>query len=105
MHRFGNPPILLPVKDENGLNKSIRRSLGLRLRWLFDNKILPEALKELATCIKEDGNDGAHSGTLTKEDIEDQRDFTFAILERLHTEPEKLRIAKQRRDDRRKQNS
>lgn len=82
-------------------NAKIRRNLGLRLEWLFENKILPDELKELSSCIKEDGNDGAHEGTLKEEDAEDLLDFTTALLERLYTEPERLKIAKERRDQRR----
>lgn len=92
---------MLPESNSDGLNNNIRRSLGLRLIWLFDNNKLPESLKELASCIKEDGNDGAHAGTLTKEDAEDQLDFTSVLLERLYTEPEKLKLAEKRRQERR----
>jgi hypothetical protein len=92
---------LLPKEDTPGLNSKVRRDLGLRLPWLFSNKILPEALHELSSCIKEDGNDGAHAGTLSEEDARDLLDFTVALLERLYTEPERLRLAKQRRDKRR----
>ena len=83
-------------------NAKIRRDLGLRLPWLFDNGILPSDLRELAQCVKEDGNDGAHMGALTKLDAEDLLDFTTVLLERLITEPERLRLAQTRRDDRRK---
>jgi hypothetical protein len=93
---------LLPEKDENGLNAKIRRNLGLRLRWLFENALLPSTLRELSSCVKEDGNDGAHAGTLTREDAEDLLEFAYAFLERIYTEPEKLRLAKQRREIRRK---
>lgn len=92
---------LLPAVNENGLNRQIRRSLGLRLPWLFDNGLLPEALRELSACIKEDGNDGAHEGTLKKEDAEDILDFAVMLLERLYTEPERLKLAQIRRDKRR----
>jgi hypothetical protein len=54
---------------------------------------LPEALRDLSSCVKEDGNDGAHAGTLTKEDAEDLLDFTTALLERLYTEPKQLALA------------
>ena len=57
---------MLPTGDAEGLNAKVRRDLGLRLPWLFANGLLPQALKELSTCIKEDGNDGAHAGTLVK---------------------------------------
>lgn len=96
---------LLPATDDNGLNSKIRRSLGLRLPWMFDQGILPAAIKELSACIKEDGNDGAHDGSLKKDDAEDLLDFTFALLERMYTEPERLRLAKERREARRSDTS
>ena len=91
---------LLPDEAE-GLNSKVRRNLGLRLPWLFDHHRLPESLRDLSSCIKEDGNDGAHEGSLKKEDAEDLLDFTTALLERLYTEPERLRLAKERREQRR----
>jgi hypothetical protein len=92
---------LLPVENADGLNSKIRRNLGFRLIWLFDNNLLPNALKDLAACVKEDGNDGAHEGTLERADAEDLLDFTVAVLERLYTEPERLRLAAERRTERR----
>ncbi len=92
---------MLPVENENGLNNRIRRSLGLRLEWLFEKNILPGALQELSACIKEDGNDGAHEGSLSEEDAADILDFTYVLLERLYTEPHRLELAKQRRQARR----
>lgn len=93
---------LLPKDNIDGLTQNIRRSLGLRLVWLFDRGILPPGLRELSTCIKEDGNDGAHAGTLKKHDAQDIEDFTFELLERLYTEPKRLALAKERRESRRK---
>jgi hypothetical protein len=43
------------------------------------------------------GNDGAHQGTLTKEEAYDLLDFTTALLERVFTEPEKIKLAEERR--------
>ena len=60
---------MLPEKDEQGLNANIRRNLGLRLPWLFDTKRLPEALRDLSACVKDDGNDG----TKTNDDENDER--------------------------------
>lgn len=91
----------LPVDDTPGLNHRVRRDLGLRLPWLFDNKFLPEGLRDLAACIKEDGNDGAHAGNLTKDDAEDLLDFTYTLLERLYTEPAAIKLAEARRLERR----
>jgi len=95
----------LPEENDNGLNHKIRRNLGFRMKWLFDNNKLPKALEELASCVKEDGNDGAHEGTLTKADAEDLLDFTVALLERLYTEPAMLRLAQERRAARRQADS
>ncbi len=91
----------LPKENVDGLNARIRRNLGLRLPWLFDHDLLPSSLRELSSCVKEGGDDGAHVGDLTKNDAENLIDFTIAILERLYTEPERLRMAKERRDSRR----
>ncbi|MEJ8569696.1 DUF4145 domain-containing protein [Elongatibacter sediminis] len=91
---------LLPEEGE-GLNSKVRRNLGLRLPWLIDNKILPEALRELSSCIKDDGNDGAHEGILGEEDAADILDFTFILLQRLYTEPKRLELAAERRNKRR----
>ncbi len=88
-------------RKRGGLNRATRRNLGLRLPWLFDNGSLPEGLRQLSTCVKEDGNDGAHAGTLTTKDAEDLLDFTTVLLERLYTEPERLRLAVERRLQRR----
>ncbi len=94
---------MLPAPEEEapGLNATIRRNLGLRLPWLFDNGRLPLDLKALSSCIKDDGNDGAHAGTLKREDAEDLLDFTTALLERIYTEPQRLRSAEERRAARR----
>jgi len=92
---------MLPVEETAGLNAKTRRDLGLRIPWLFQAGLLPEALKELSSCIKEDGNDGAHAGTLIEADAQDLLDFTMVLLERVYTEPERLRLAKERRDTRR----
>ena len=92
---------MLPSEDKPGLNSKVRRDLGLRIPWLFQSGYLPETLRDLSSCIKEDGNDGAHAGTLTEADASDLLDFSVALLERLYTEPERLRLAKVRRDARR----
>jgi len=94
-------PMLPPEGAEGGPNAKIRRDLGLRLPWLFANNKLPSDLRELSAAIREDGNDGAHQGTLTKEEAYDLLDFTTALLERVFTEPEKIKLAEKRREQRR----
>lgn len=88
---------MLPVDAGEPPPAKVRRSLGLRLDWLFDNARLPSGLRELAECLHQDGNDG----TLSMEDAEDLLDFTVALLERMYTEPKKLELAKARRVERR----
>lgn len=93
---------LLPPENE-APNSKIRRSLGLRIEWLLNNGKLDRNLEELSSCIKDDGNDGAHDGTLGQVDAEDIKDFTFIFLERLYTEPQRLENAKTRRAQRHQQ--
>ncbi|WP_186060979.1 DUF4145 domain-containing protein [Burkholderia gladioli] len=94
--------ILKGIKDQSIITNKIRYSLGFRLEWLFSNNYLDKNLEELAECVKEDGNDGAHDGTLTDVDAEDLHDFTVALLERLYSQPARLAAAKDRRLTRRK---
>ena len=94
---------LLPPLGEDPSNR-VRRSMGLRLDWLFDHRKLPDALRELAECLKEDGNDGAHEGTLTIADAENLLDFTVELLKRMFTEPKMLEFARLRREERRAAN-
>jgi hypothetical protein len=91
---------LLPPEGEP--SHKVRRDLGLRLPWLFKNGLLPQGLEKLSHCIKEDGNDGAHAGTLIPEDALDLRDFTYELLERLYSDPKKLELAESRREQRRR---
>jgi hypothetical protein len=51
----------------------------------------------LPNCIKEEGNDSAHAGSLTKEDTQDLLDLTVALLERLIIGPKKVKLAEERR--------
>lgn len=89
---------MLPaVGTEGGPNNKQRRDLGLRLPWLFENGLLPADLHDLASCIKDDGNDGAHTGNLTESDTEDLLDFTYSLLDRLYTEPARVKLALERR--------
>lgn len=89
------------LSDDGEPSARTRRSLGLRIQWLFDNGELPDDLHKLAECLREDGNDGAHDGTLKKVDAEDLHDFCFELLRRLYTEPERVRLAQERRNQRR----
>ncbi len=77
------------------------RDLGLRLPWLFSHGLLPDDLKGLSSCVRQDGNDGAHDGTLAAVDALDLQDFTVELLQRLYTEPKRLELAQARRNERR----
>jgi hypothetical protein len=92
---------LLPPEPMPGLTRRRRRDLGPRVEWLMQNGRITRELYDLSECIREDGNDGAHDGTLKKEDAADLLDFTVALFERMFTEPGRLRLAKERRDKRR----
>ena len=92
---------LLPPESEASPNAHTRRTLGLRLPWLFDNSKLTESLRELSHCVKEDGNDGAHAGTIGQEDAEDLLDFTVVLLDQMYTQPKRVELASKRRADRR----
>ncbi|MGQ0444699.1 MAG: DUF4145 domain-containing protein [Beijerinckiaceae bacterium] len=94
---------LLPTENDDvpQPNGRQRRDLGLRLPWLIENGRLPETLGQLAAVVREDGNDGAHVGNLQQEDADDLKDFTEVLLERLFTEPARLRMAEERRVQRR----
>ncbi|WP_448665131.1 DUF4145 domain-containing protein [Sphingomonas sp. CJ20] len=84
-----------------GPNNAERKRLYDRLEYLFSASLIAPELRDLADCVREDGNDGAHDGTLNKEDAEDLIDFTEQLLERVYTEPARLRLAKARREGRR----
>ena len=78
-----------------------RFPLSRRLSWLFDNEHVPSDLRDLATCINDDGNDAAHVAGLNKVDAEDLLDFSRELLNRIYTEPARIRIANERRKRRR----
>jgi Domain of unknown function (DUF4145) len=96
-------PMLPDEGTAGGPNAKVRRDLGLRLPWLFENGKLPAELHELSAVIKQDGNDGAHQGTLTEADARDLLDFTTTLLERVYTQPKKLELARGRQQQRRAQ--
>ena len=92
---------LLPSDKAEPPDERTRRILGPRLEWLFENKKLPEVLKDLASVVKDDGNDGAHRGTVDKETAEDLVDFTERLLTLMYTEPARIEAAKKRSAERR----
>ena len=85
------------VSEPNG---HVRRNLGPRIEWLLKVGGLPSDLKALAAAVKDNGNDGAHDGTLVKNDAEDVKDFCIELVRRLFTEPERIRLAEARRESR-----
>ncbi|HGM5118010.1 TPA: DUF4145 domain-containing protein [Stenotrophomonas maltophilia] len=91
---------LVPSEDQGGPNHRTARELGLRLPWLFKNGKLPEDLHDLSVCIKDDGNDGVHRGSLSTAEAEDLLDFTTELLRRRYTEKERIRLARERKEAR-----
>ncbi|MBQ9353657.1 DUF4145 domain-containing protein [Phyllobacterium sp.] len=95
-------PLMPPEGEEP--NRNIRRSLGLRLKWLFENGRMAKSLEELSHCIQQDGNDGVHDVNLTQAVVDDIADFTVEVLQTLYTVPARLRLAQERREQRRQTN-
>jgi hypothetical protein len=95
---------LLPDQEQRDVpqpTKEQRFKLGNRIDWLIEQgKIAPE-LSRLAHCVRQNSNDGVHDGSLEEKDAEDLLDFTIALLERHFTEPERLRLAELRFEERR----
>lgn len=92
---------MLPKEGASNLSEHQKKYLAPRINWLIDNQLFPSDLKELATCIREDGNDGAHDGTLGRAEAMDLLDFTTALLESIYTTPEKIKQAEKKRSKRR----
>ncbi|WP_289296499.1 DUF4145 domain-containing protein [uncultured Reyranella sp.] len=88
---------MLPPAGTPGIKRRQREVLAERLAWLFENGVIPRDLEPLSSAIREDGNDGAHDGTLVEHDAHDLHDFSRALLERLYTEPRKVALAQERR--------
>ena len=88
----------LMIKDKH---PNVRGSLKAKLDKLFDDGLINQGLKDLADCIREDGNDGAHNDPLSKADAEDLLEFADRLLTQVYTEPRKLEVARERRDRRR----
>ena len=72
-----------------------------RLQALCDKKQFAPGLRDLATAVRQDGNDGAHDGTLDNDSVEDMALFADRFLTQLYTEPTKVAEAKKRRNKRR----
>ncbi|WP_211090829.1 DUF4145 domain-containing protein [Sphingomonas sp. S2M10] len=87
--------------NEDQPNAKQRNNLFDRLGWLFDSGKLPKDLRAIADCVRQDGNDAAHDGSLAKIDAEDLLDFTAAMLSRVFTEPARIAAAEARRKARR----
>ena len=78
------------------------KDLKLRLDWLFEKQILSAALKDLSSCIHEDGNDAAHDLVgIDKAEASDLSEFTEMILQALYTVPGQIEENRRRRDERR----
>ncbi|MCH7336894.1 DUF4145 domain-containing protein [Acinetobacter sp. NIPH 2699] len=91
------------LKKNNNLEpkSNDNKTIHNRLTWIFKNKIIADDLEELSRCIKDDGNDAAHDGTIGETEANDLLDFTYELLERVYTQPERVNLAKIRRSERR----
>lgn len=88
--------------DPRPPNWKICKDLRLRLDWLFEKNLLSPALKDLSSCIHEDGNDAAHDADgIRQAEAEDLADFTESALKTLFTVPGQIAENRKRRDERR----
>lgn len=100
--RIGIEPQSVDRQDPNYISWKVAKDLRLRLDWLFERDKLPEDLKELVSCVHQDGNDAAHSDeTIGQEGALDLQDFTMEILETIYTRPGQIAANISRRDARR----
>ena len=95
---------LLPDSSQTDVpqpSKYQRFNLKARVEWLLEHHKLPAELADIIDNLREDGNDGAHAGTLGSDDVDDVADFANLLLQRLYTNPARLRKARERREQRR----
>ena len=93
---------ILPTKGPKEIH---RKYLARRLEWLFHEKKIPENLRELSTCIREDGNDAVHDASLTEADANDLLEFADALLTSIYTQPEQIKLKLKEREKRRENKS
>ncbi len=86
----------LAAKDHNATGNTLFE----RLQSLCDEKQFAPGLQDLATAVCQDGNNGAHDGTLDRESVEDMAAFADRFLTQLYTEPARLAAAQKRREKR-----
>lgn len=101
---------ITPAPDSNieprPSNWKTYKDLRLRLDWLFERGLLSPALKDLSSCIHEDGNDAAHDLTgITEVEAADLGDFCERVLEALYTVPGQIEENRRRRQERRAVNA
>lgn len=94
--------LLPPESEPNGPNANQRDKLFDRVNWLFDTGRLSASLRHLSHCIRQDGTDAVHDGSVAHAEAADLQDFTVHLLENVYTAPERLRLAAVRRAARRK---
>lgn len=86
-------------------NKDQRNKLANRIDFLINQDKIPKRLKELAHCIRHDGNDSAHDGNTGEDVALDCLDFTEALLKEVYTFPAQINEAEKRRLERRAKSS
>ncbi len=65
---------------DDSASRRVQRELSARVQWLHANGHISAGLEQLAECIREDGNDGAHHATIGEPEVEDMLDFTDQLL-------------------------
>jgi hypothetical protein len=80
----------------------VYKDLRLRLDWLFERNLLDNSLRELSSCIHQDGNDAAHDlQGIGEAEATDLGEFAEIALRTIFTIPGQIQENQRRRDERR----
>lgn len=82
-------------------NKNQKNRLADRIDFLISENKISKGLKELAHCIRDDGNDSVHDGTTGEDEALDCLDFTETLLKEVYTFPAQINEAEKRKHERR----
>ncbi|MDI2090907.1 DUF4145 domain-containing protein [Commensalibacter oyaizuii] len=88
----------LLVKEEDR-----QQNLYNRIELLFDTQHITKKLRDFANEIRLEGNIAVHEGTIDQNNLQDLFDFIIALLEELYTQPRKLELAREKRNQRKEQ--
>ncbi len=92
---------MISKETEEDIPQDVINKLAPRIDWLFAKDKIPSDLKDIASIIRQDGNDGVHDGTLERIDAINMLEFTTELLEDIYTRKAKKENANKRTKERR----